>query len=198
MKKNLKKIGILLVLSCFFLNSSLVLAANPNSGERQGSAAVSSQQADKQQGKVNAKSQQGVTDGKPKGQVFKEMIQERKQSYQQIRERRKEMIKLQTEFRAIHSQVIRKINELRQQKEPLNEEQINKLKEGLQVIKADNKEFKNELGNIHREVVSLRVNQNNQEHEQTMECLQDIIVKQEERIEMLKKAVADMKAILEI
>jgi SMC interacting uncharacterized protein involved in chromosome segregation len=198
MKKKLRKIGILLILSCFFLNSSLVLAANPNPGERQGSAAASSQKGDKQQGKVNAKSQQDVNDEKPKGQVFKEMIQERKQSYKQIRERRTEMIKLQTEFRAAHSQVIRKINELRQQKEPLNEEQINKLKECLQVMKADNKEFKSELGNIHREVVSLRVNQNNQEHEQTMECLQAIIAKQEDRIEILKKAAADLKTILEI
>lgn len=205
MKKYLSKIGIFLVLTCFLLNSTLVLAANPETGSRQGKGADSGQTAaDNYQSGAAAQGaghgQAGINASgeKSKGQIFKERIQERKQSYQQIREQRTELVRLQTELRAVHSQIVRKINELRQQKEPLNEKQINQLKECLRTMKTDNKEIRDDLGGIQREVVRLRVNQNNQEHEQTMEGLQAIIANQEDRIEMLKKAVTDLKKILTV
>jgi len=176
--KRFKTLAAVLTLICFLFSSSVVFAAQGNTVQ------------DKVQDKVQERAEQ-------RSQV-RTWFQELKPLFEQVRKNNVEIIRLRNELAQTRSQAGEKIKELREQKDTLTEEQVAELKQYLQVIKGDKQEIKDELGNIHKEVLKLRLAKKDGQIDQAKEILQGIIDQQQQRIELLKKTIEDLKDISEV
>lgn len=176
--KKFKKLAAVLTLICFVFSSNVVMASQGNTVQ------------ENIQNKVQTKVEQRAN--------VRTWFQELKPLFEQVRQNNGEIIRLRNELAQTRSQVGAKVQELREQKDNLTEEQIAELKQYLQVLKEDKQEIKDELGNIHKEVLRLRLAKKDEQIDQAKEILQGILDTQQQRIELLTKTIKDLKTISEV
>jgi len=199
--KNKRKIIAIITLICFLLSSHTVFAAGSTSSKadqsKNNEIQTNSGQGG-QQDEVKTNGQGSLNGQQEKAQMKRNWNQELKESFQQVNKNNVEIIRLRNQLAQTRRQVDQTIKALREQEEPLTEEQLQELRQQLQIIKQDKVEIKEEIGNIHKEVVRLRVAKKGEQIDSAREILQEIMNRQQERIELLKKTIEDLNGMNEI
>jgi|GEM_PF-3679854 len=115
-----------------------------------------------------------------------------------IRDNRTEILELRAEARRAHSAAVAHIKELRQDVDNLTDEQIDALKDAVDILRQHRIDFSATLGDIWTETLVIRSARRDQDVEQIKDALDRIIAVQAERIELLETSIADMNSILDI
>ncbi|NLI91183.1 MAG: hypothetical protein GX434_02950 [Peptococcaceae bacterium] len=167
---------------CLLVNSAVVFAADNASGN-----ALKGNNPEQRLEKIQEKVQN-----------IKNWNQEIKPLLEQARSGRVEIIRLRSQLLNMRGQLESKIQQLRQQKDNLTDDQIAQLKACLEAIKADKTGIKDTLGGIHSQLPGLRGAKKDQDLEKAKAALQEIIKVQQERINLLNKGIADLQKVLAI
>jgi len=181
--KKIKTVLFLAIGLCLTLNTSMAYALDNNNGSTSANQKTMGQKIEKVQEKV---------------QTGKQWAQELKPLFDQVRTNKVEILKLRGQLESTRGQINAKINELRQQKDTLNDEQIARLKECLQVLKDDKTDIKGLLGDTRQDISNLRAGKKSQDIEQAKASLENIIKAQQERIDLLNKTIDDMQKVLAV
>jgi len=181
----IKRLITVLIISCFLLNSTAVLAAGPEKGS----------------GEMNNNSVQN--NSVQNGEGFQQKSQFERKWDNELKSLRNEILRcnvaavhLRNEIRKTQREVLSRIEQLKEQKESLTEEQIQELKDYLQSLRENNNQVRNEMGTIQREVNALRTAKREQNGETVQQCLERILLQQQERIRLMDKTAEDLEKIL--
>lgn len=173
-------ITVLIIISCLLLNSTAVLAAGPERGS----------------GETKKNSVQNEESFRQKSQYERKWNQELKSLRNEILRCNVAAVHLRNEIRKTQKQVLSRIEQLKERKESLTEEQIQELREYLQSLRENKNQVRNEMGTIQREVNALRTAKREQNGETVQQCLERILLQQQERIRLLEKTLEDLEKIL--
>jgi uncharacterized phage infection (PIP) family protein YhgE len=178
--KNYKKLFAVITISCLLFSSNVVFAETTSGGPETKERAVQREQVQE------------------KAQAVRTWMKELQPMFQEVRKNNKEIIQLRNTLGQTKKEALQVINKFREQKDTLTEDQIAELKEYLQLMKGDKTEIKEELGTVQKEVLKLRTAKKDGQIDQAKEILQNILEIQQDRIDLLTKAIEDLKTIDDI
>ena len=132
---------------------------------------------------------------KAKINEFKDFKAELKPLIDTVKSNREEFVKLRQESTSSYKSMKDTIKHLLKGKDKLTQVQIEKLKNGIDIIVADKKLLAGTKGEIFKESVDLKIAKQARDIEACKEALNNIINTQNQRIDALKKIIEDINAI---